>query len=58
MGEPREQPAMELKPPKAEQWVLGHRAPDWLRRMWGEAIRDVPKRTVSEPSRLQRIAYL
>lgn len=40
------------------RWTLGATAPEWLRRIWGERTREVPKISAEEMARLRRIAYL
>ena len=40
------------------RWTLGASAPDWLRRMWKERSREVPRFSEVDLSRLRRIAYL
>lgn len=40
------------------EWTLGAAAPEWLRRIWGERIREVPTGPKQDLSRIRRIAYL
>jgi hypothetical protein len=41
-----------------QRWTLGNEAPTWLRRIWRERSREIPKTSALDMNRLRRIAYL
>ncbi len=40
------------------RWIPGSTAPSWVRRIWRERFREVPKGPVLDMDRIRRIAYL
>ncbi len=42
----------------ARRWILGAAVPTWVRRIWRERFREVPKAPALDMDRIRRIAYL
>lgn len=58
MAEPRQELKVQRRRRPTRRWTLEEGAPEWLRRIWEEGTREVPKGPDKEPDRIRRIAYL
>jgi hypothetical protein len=58
MAERREEQTGKTPPQHGDRWILWRTAPEWLRRIWGDRVREVPKRSKLDADHLRRIAYL
>jgi len=58
MAELRRSQGTQIPRHDAQRWILGPGAPDWLRRIWQERFRTVPRAPKLDLNRIRRIAYL